>query len=70
MGQLVGVWWGTAFFCNCLSKIGGASFAISLAFVCSFVMGAFRAKNLVAILLEGDGSYSCLKLVGIFGYYN
>ena len=59
------------FFCNCLSKIGArVSFAISLAFVCSFVMGAFRAKNLVAILLEEDGSYSCLKLVGIFGYYN
>ena len=60
--------WGTAFFLQLLVKNLRMSFAISLAFVCSFVMGALRAKNLVAILLEGDGSYSCLKLVSIFGY--
>ena len=45
---------------HCLSKISGwVSSVISLASVSSFVMGEFRAKNSVTILLEGDGVIVC-----------
>ena len=61
---------GHCFFLQLLVVNWRLSFVITLAFVCSFVMGEYRTKNMATILLEGDGGYSCLKLVVIFCYYN